>query len=99
MSVARSVPANFITANDQPNLGACFLQKSRSFQSGLACSNQSDVASGKSREITYLGAVVTQWLGKVRQLLRDHAERHMSRGQDYTLCLKLRCSGKIKQEA
>src|SRR6266481_509721 len=99
MSVACSVLANLTAAHDQPYMSACFVEKGRTFESGLACPNQCDVAPGKSRQIMDLGAVVTQWLGKARQLLWDHAERHVPRGQDDTLRLKGRCSRKIKQEA
>src|SRR5579871_971440 len=77
MSIACSVPANFIGADDYPHLGACFVEKSRRFQSGLTRSNQCNVASGKSGEIFDLGAVITQWLGQARKLLWNHTERHV----------------------
>ena len=99
MSVAGGVPANLTLANDQPNLGTCFGEKGCRFQSGLACSNQGDIATGKSTKLIDHRAVVTQRFGKARQLLWDYAERHMPGGQNDASCLNRRCARKIKIEA
>src|ERR1700690_4027781 len=84
MKIGRDVPLWHLDLCNQSDLCTGLVQEHRGFQCGLTRPDYDHVAALESANVAKAGAMETQRLGKLRELRRNVAERHVARGDDHS---------------